>query len=211
MTYSVKLTPRVAPVQARARQRVADILDAAQVLLETDAKVTTSTIAAQAQIPVGSIYRYFPNVHSVYRNLFEKLSVGLREQIAIVISKTASKESWDVLLQEILNNSIVFFQHNPAYGKLLFGNATPGLDTVKRETVSLLSTQLAERWRAGHDGFHDGDVDDVSRMASRLFTFVEQCYFEQDGDHRDAVSVVEAVKALQAYLSIYLTPASQGF
>ena len=143
MTYSVKLTPRVAPVQARARQRVADILDAAQALLETDAKVTTSTIAAQAQIPVGSIYRYFPNVHSVYR---------------------------------------------------------------KRATVSLLSTQLAERWRAGHDGFHDGDVDDVSRMASRLFTFVEQCYFEQDGDHRDAVSVVEAVKALQADLPIYLTP-----
>ena len=47
-------------------------------------------------------------------------------------------------------------------------------------------------------------------MASRLFTFVEQCYFEQDGDRQDHVSVVEAVKALQAYLSIYLTPASQG-
>ena len=109
MTYSVKLTPRVAPVQAIARQRVSDILDAAQALLETDAKVTTSTIAAQARIPAGSIYRYCPNVHSVYRNLFEKLSVGLREQIAIVISKTDGKESWDVLLQEILKKQHRFF------------------------------------------------------------------------------------------------------
>ena len=103
-----------------------------------------------------------------------------------------------------------FFQHNPAYGKLLFGNATPGPDMVKRATVSLLSTQLAERWRAGHDGFHDGDVDDVSRMASRLFTFVEQSNFEQNGDRQNAVSVVEAVKALQADLPIYLRPRPKG-
>jgi AcrR family transcriptional regulator len=208
LTYSIKLTPRVEPVQARAQQRVEDILDAAQALLEKNAKVTTSTIAVQAQIPVGSIYRYFPNVHSVYRSLFERLSVELRQQIAVVITKTDSDESWDVLLQEILNNSIVFFQNNPAYGVLLFGIATDGLDIVKRETVSLLSEQLAQRWRAGHDGFHDGDVDDVSRMASRLFTFVEQCYFEQNSDDQDVVSVVEAVKALQAYLSIYLTATS---
>ena len=208
MTYSVKLTPRVEPVQARAQQRVEDILDATQALLETNAKITTSTIAVQAEIPVGSVYRYFPNVHSVYRRLFEKLSSDLREQIAAVIAKTDSDESWDVLLQQILGNSIVFFQSNPAYGKLLFGIATPGLDEVKRETVSLLSEQLAQRWRAGHDGFHDGDVDDVSRMASRLFTFVEQCYFEQNSDDQDAVSVAEAVKALQAYLSLYLTSAS---
>jgi len=193
LTYSVKLTPRVAPVQARAQQRVADILNAAQALVESDAKITTSTIAVQAQIPVGSIYRYFPNVHSVYRNLFEKLSVELREQIAAVIAKTDSDESWDMLLQQILNNSIVFFQQNPAYGKLLFGSATPGLDIVKQETVALLSQQLAQRWRSGHDGFHDGDVDDVSRMAARLFTFVEQCYFEQTSEDQDAVSVFEAV------------------
>ena len=81
---------------------------------------------------------------------------------------------------------------------------------VKRATVSLLSTQLAERWRAGHDGFHDGDVDDVSRMASRLFTFVEQSNFEQNGDRQNAVSVVEAVKALQADLPIYLRPRPKG-
>ena len=126
MTYSVKLTPRVAPVQARARQRVADILDAAQALLETDAKVTTSTIAAQARIPAGSIYRYCPNVHSVYRNLFEKLSVGLREQIAIVISKTDSKESWDVLLQEILKNSIGFFSITPLMANCCSGTPRRG-------------------------------------------------------------------------------------
>ena len=45
-------------------------------------------------------------------------------------------------------------------------------------------------------------------MASRLFTFVEQCFFEQNSDDQDAVSVAEAVKALQAYLSLYLTSAS---
>lgn len=208
MTYSIKLKPRVEPVQARAQRRVGDILKATQSLLEEDANVTTSSIAVQAEIPVGSVYRYFPNVHSVYRSLFEQLSSELREQIAGVIRKTDSNDSWDVLLQEILSNSIVFFQHNPAYGKLLFGIATPGLETVKRDTVALLSEQLAQRWRAGHDGFHDGDVDAVSRMASKLFTFVEQCYFEQDGDDQDPTSVVEAVKALQAYLSTYLDSSS---
>lgn len=204
----MKLKPRVEPVQARAQQRVGDILDAAQGLLETNAKVTTSTIAAQAEIPVGSVYRYFPNVHSVYRSLFEKLSDELREQIAGVIEKTDGKASWDVLLQEILGNSIVFFQKNPAYSKLLFGIATPALETVKRETVRQLSEQLAQRWRAGHDGFHDGDVDEVSRMASKLFTFVERCYFEQNTDGADPASVVEAVKALKSYLSLYLEPSS---
>lgn len=62
------LEPRRQPSQERSRQRVDDILDAvAEILVEKgfDA-VTTRYIAERANIPIGSVYQFFPNKFAIF-------------------------------------------------------------------------------------------------------------------------------------------------
>lgn len=62
---------RNAPIQARSRKRLRAILDAADELLarEGAASFTTNRIAAEAGIPVGSVYRYFADKESIVEAL----------------------------------------------------------------------------------------------------------------------------------------------
>ncbi|MEY4509854.1 MAG: hypothetical protein RLZZ450_1976 [Pseudomonadota bacterium] len=64
---SPAVRPRKTPKQERSAQLVADILEAAIRVLERDGAVafTTTRVAAQAGISVGSLYQYFPNKESI--------------------------------------------------------------------------------------------------------------------------------------------------
>ncbi len=66
---------RRVPVQARAIERVNKILDtAAEIMADPDSKkVTTHLIADRANVSVGSVYQFFPNVESVKIALIERL------------------------------------------------------------------------------------------------------------------------------------------
>lgn len=205
MPDCVKLASRIVPVQDRAQQRVSDILDAAQALLQAGEKVTTSTIAKQAQIPVGSVYRYFPNLDAVYLHLFIRLSTELRERIETVISEKNADVHWKELHRRSLEQSLGFISENTAYGKLKFGMPTEAVEDVEQEAINYLAGVLAQRWEAGYDGFSGGDVCEVAQVTARLFTFVEQCHYESIiGDGSNPSLVGEAVKALSAYLTMYL-------
>ncbi len=81
------LERRTAPMQQRARDRIDRVLAATEALLATTSvdTITTSTIAAEANVPVSSIYRYFPNVFAIYKELFETLVAQLHSRIADIL------------------------------------------------------------------------------------------------------------------------------
>ena len=62
-----RISARKAPVQARANDLVAAVLDAAVQVLRAEgaARFTTARIAERAGVSVGSIYQYFPNKASI--------------------------------------------------------------------------------------------------------------------------------------------------
>jgi AcrR family transcriptional regulator len=64
------------PKQARAKEKVARILDAARDLMvrEGGAALTTNRIAAEAGVGIGSLYEYFPDKQSIVNQLIEDLS-----------------------------------------------------------------------------------------------------------------------------------------
>ena len=63
MNAADTLTLRREPQQARSRARLAGLLDAAETLLvrEGAEALTTTRIAAEAGVSVGSLYRWFPD------------------------------------------------------------------------------------------------------------------------------------------------------
>ncbi len=62
---------RNVPLQARSRERVRRILDAADELLaeEGASAFTTNRVARHAGVPVGSVYRYFPDKEGIVEAL----------------------------------------------------------------------------------------------------------------------------------------------
>src|SRR5437588_4991574 len=76
------------PTQPRSRARLRRVLDAAEEVLSRDGAgaFTTTRIAATADIPVGSVYRFFDDKHSIAEALavrywrdFDDLVVGVAE------------------------------------------------------------------------------------------------------------------------------------
>jgi AcrR family transcriptional regulator len=71
-----QLGRRRQPVQARARQSITQILDAAAALLQESGieEFNTNALAARAGVRVRTIYRYFPNKLAVMTALAERMA-----------------------------------------------------------------------------------------------------------------------------------------
>lgn len=199
-----KSEPRIEPRQARAQDRIRQILDATFTLLENGDEITTSSIANHAKIPVGSIYRYFPNILSIYRALFEEVNGELRTRIKQTMDSATTDQTWEDLFNIILMRAVDLYESRPAYGSLLMIMSTPALRDIRQDCINSTSQIFKERWALGHDGFHSGDVETVALTASSLFTFVEESYFAYKYGHMDQAVFSETVKSLKTYLRLYL-------
>jgi len=74
MTTVRPLTPRNTPVQKRALERRAQILEVTAVLLEEVGQddLTTILVAKRAEMSVGTLYHYFPNKYAILYALAEQ-------------------------------------------------------------------------------------------------------------------------------------------
>ncbi len=79
-----KAAVRKLPTQERSRKRVEHILVTTRELIcaiegYDIARVTTAQIAKEADVSVGSLYQYFPNVESIFLALYEEMVAPIRE------------------------------------------------------------------------------------------------------------------------------------
>lgn len=117
------------PTQARAKERVERILAAAtQLISETGSDaVRMSEIAEIAQVPIGSLYQYFPDKPAILRMLavrqMERVREGLRE--AFVGIKTR-KDALD-RLDESLTGYYQLFLDEPVVRDIWSGTQSDKL------------------------------------------------------------------------------------
>jgi AcrR family transcriptional regulator len=200
------LTRRTSPTQRRARERIERILAAAQTLLATMPleAITTSAIAAEAGVPVSSIYRYFPNVQAIFKEMFEELVGELHRRVAAISDDTARWPSWRMRHFQVMQAMRSVLNDHPAYRPLFqLMLSTRELRAVKQRANEMIAAHLGARWRRGEDGFHGGDPDLVARMATEIFTSFEALASEADPAFSDKLFAETAI-ALESYLSIYL-------
>ncbi|GAA2807990.1 TetR/AcrR family transcriptional regulator [Mycolicibacterium pallens] len=135
--------PRRAPVQARSRQTVARILDAAAAIADEQGvdAVTTRAIADRAGVSYPSLYRFFADRDAILDELME------RHCSEIDARCVAAEQTWEITsIAELLNNEldlhVDYYRKHPGAAGLWMGGR--GSLTVIKHVHARMQT-LADR------------------------------------------------------------------
>lgn len=93
------MTPRrrKTPVQARSRAMVEQILDAAVRVLSTSgyAQMSTNRIADEADVSVGSLYRYFADKDEIFDELRDRVTGEIMTDLTEAIADAAGRPPYE--------------------------------------------------------------------------------------------------------------------
>ncbi|MEJ2577855.1 MAG: TetR/AcrR family transcriptional regulator [Kineosporiaceae bacterium] len=104
------------PQQARSRARVRAILDAAEHILTTDgaSALTVRRLAAEAGVPVGTLYQFFPDKQAVVDELAHRYLDEFAALTADLVAR-AERERWDDPVGTLIDAFADAYRTRPAY------------------------------------------------------------------------------------------------
>ena len=194
----VQRSTRRQPVQKRSAARVQRMLDAAAMLLDEAGHegLTTSGIAARAEVSVGSLYQFFPDKHAVVealaRRSFERFSSQLQ---------TVTTQDWRAAVDSIIDLYVAFSREEPGFLVLSFGGPV-GLHPL--DPLSVNNVVVARTL----GGVVQASLDLpplVLRLAVEVGDAVLALAFQTDR-RGDPELVEEAKTAVKSYLAAHLNP-----
>lgn len=105
------------PRQARSQERVSRILDVAEDLFASQgyAATTTNAIAAQAQVPIGSLYQFFPDKTAILQALALRYTEKLHREFDVLNEAEVTKLSLADYVNQLIDIADRFFADNPSY------------------------------------------------------------------------------------------------
>ncbi|WP_327120177.1 TetR family transcriptional regulator [Streptomyces sp. NBC_01341] len=159
---------RRVPVQQRSADRLARILDAGAELLDGGGyeQLSTRAVAGRAGVPIGSVYRFFPNKRALVDALAERNLQVYAERVTGRLADIPEQE-WCAAIDAVLDEYLAMKRSVPGFALVDFGLPVPvngPLDDVNR----LVAARLAELL-SGHLGRRrDGAADDPELLRTVL-------------------------------------------
>lgn len=108
MEYVDTPSLRRAPIQRRSAERLTRILDACADVLDEQGyeDLSTRAVAARAGVPIGSVYRFFPNKRAMAEALALRNLDGYAERVTAGLAAAGDRLDWryamDVVIEEYL-------------------------------------------------------------------------------------------------------------
>jgi AcrR family transcriptional regulator len=134
-------TPRKRPVQARSKDTVEFVVEAAaRVFRREGFAATTNRIAREAGVSVGTLYEYFPNKQALLAELAERHVALAERQINDVLTRASSTQD---LLRD-LQAAIIASQRFPSQAIALITSATHVRRALQLRAETLRERVLAE-------------------------------------------------------------------
>lgn len=128
---------RTKPSQARGKERVRLILASALALFQEHGieKITTNDIAEKAKIPIGSLYRYYPNKDSITTAIIdlyaEDISATFRD---IASNPTLQYMSWEEVMTILLDSWANYSRLNGSFSFLFAIWSNPRLSKLTQKS-----------------------------------------------------------------------------
>lgn len=191
---------RRAPVQQRSADRLARILGACAELLDETGyeQLSTRAVAARAEVPIGSVYRFFSNKRALVEALAERNLDTYAERIAARLASIPA-EDWRGAIDAVLDEYLAMKRSVPGFALVDFGSPTAALDPggdANRRLASRLVELLS-----GHLGrIPDEDLDRIMPVCVEAADALLQLAF-RTAPSGDPAIVAETRVLLRAYLA----------
>ncbi|MCF2131175.1 TetR family transcriptional regulator [Streptomyces sp. NPDC048171] len=190
---------RRAPVQRRSAERLTRILDACADLLDEvgyDA-LSTRAVALRADVPIGSVYRFFGNKRQMADALAQRNLERYAERVTERLTETGDG-GWRCALDAVLDEYLAMKRTAPGFSLIDFGNQIPVGDraTVPNHRVAERLTELLSGYLGRRP---DDDLRRVFLVAVETADTLVQLAFRVAPDG-DAKIIEEARELLRAYL-----------
>ncbi|APB33656.1 TetR family transcriptional regulator [Gloeomargarita lithophora Alchichica-D10] len=150
------------PRQARSQERVNRILDVAEELFAQQgyAATTTNGIAAQAQVPIGSLYQFFPDKTAILQALAERYGEMLHQQLTAIHEIQPVPTSLADYVEQLIDTTDRFFSENPSYYAIFMEvqGTIRELEAIDEATDAKLIRDLSQalaRWSANLEPAND--------------------------------------------------------
>jgi AcrR family transcriptional regulator len=198
---------RRTPVQARSRERVEAILQAAERLVVkrgVDA-LTTRAVSDKAKVPVASVYQYFADRDAIIVALIERHVVAMDDQLAAAVGALETYSA-RTLVEATVRAYAVGYAQRPSYVILWFqGRVGPEIAAfVRARTID-----LADRFHTFSVaiGLINPDADPlVFELAGEMIDAFLAVAYRDDltGDER---VIAEGIEMITTYLERHATTA----
>jgi AcrR family transcriptional regulator len=196
------------PVQRRSRERVELILKAASELLAEGGveMLTTRSLAARAEIPVATIYRYFANRDEIIAAYLDHELEQIDQAVAAAVL-ALERVTVRSLAEAVALAHMHHHQAHPEGVPVWFGGR---LNPAVVERVRELDARLAGSLRSATrgTGMLAGAPDFIAELVVRLFDRMFEFVFlvDRSAEEQEAI-VLTFVDVVASYLERFATPA----
>ena len=205
--------PRRLPIQKRSEQTVQRILDATGQLLCTIPLefVTTSRIAKQASLSIGSLYRFYPDKQSIFDAVAIRHVKQFQTWLEICVIQPMERDLKSGLgslnpskfLEDVIDTYVKYLDENPDFRALAFGRLiSPGTKERQASPItglpSLLKNFMLGRLRIPNTPELDLTLRVVSEAGERLIAFA---YEQETREARNRI-LQETKRMLTSYLFV---------
>jgi len=191
---------RRAPVQRRSAERLTRILDACAALLDEvgyDA-LSTRAVALRAEVPIGSVYRFFGNKRQMVDALAQRNLERFSEQVTERL-KTAGDGGWRSAMDAVLDEYLAMKRTAPGFSLVDFGNQIP-VGARSAEPNHRVADRLTDLLSGYLDREPDEDLRRTFLIAVETADTLVHLAFRM-APEGDAKIIEEARGLLQAYLA----------
>lgn len=134
------------PTQARSRERVQRLLDAAAALIEERGvgALAVRDIADRADVPVGTLYQFFKSKDAVIEAL-ARTYVDAFAAIAADLARRPPETDWRAEWERMYEAFVTYLRNTPGFRALWFSGALPPeLRRIDRANNLTLASALAD-------------------------------------------------------------------
>ncbi len=136
---------RRSPRQARGRERVARLLDAAEELFGEVGYEAASTnqIAARAGVPIGSLYQFFPNKEAIVGAVALRYQEGAAAALSAALAPASAELAPEALAGLVLEAMVAFGSARMGFTRIVLqAGADPHLAGAAAAIMDIAAAQL---------------------------------------------------------------------